>query len=148
MVKSLSLSARGSVIRVQVLDQVDCISHSTDIHRKGMNPIILPPAMGKYEGWLGCLALLRRPVMEKKNSQLKPFKLRLKIDLVSHPLQAEGLVNTFISLLNSHFLRYFCHVLFSIFFCIYLLHVQNIKNLREPLVSYFTVLTLRSRLFT
>ena len=25
----------------------DCISHSTNILGKGMNPIILPPAMGK-----------------------------------------------------------------------------------------------------
>ena len=25
----------------------DCISHSTDTLGKGMNPIILPPAMGK-----------------------------------------------------------------------------------------------------
>ena len=24
-----------------------CISHSTNTHKKGMNPIILPPAMGK-----------------------------------------------------------------------------------------------------
>ena len=30
--------------RVQILD---CISHSTNTLAKGMNPIILPPAMGK-----------------------------------------------------------------------------------------------------
>ena len=29
------------------LDETDCISHSTNTHDKGMNPIILPPAMGK-----------------------------------------------------------------------------------------------------
>ena len=29
------------------LDKTDCISHSTNINGKGMNPIILPPAMGK-----------------------------------------------------------------------------------------------------
>ena len=33
--------------RVQILDETDCISHSTNTLRKGMNPIILPPAMGK-----------------------------------------------------------------------------------------------------
>ena len=33
--------------RVQILDQTDCISHSTNTLGKGMNPIILPPAMGK-----------------------------------------------------------------------------------------------------
>ena len=33
--------------RVQILDETDCISHSTNTPGKGMNPIILPPAMGK-----------------------------------------------------------------------------------------------------
>ena len=32
---------------VQILDKTDCISHNTDTLGKGMNPIILPPAMGK-----------------------------------------------------------------------------------------------------
>ena len=32
---------------VQILDETDCISHSTNTLEKGMNPIILPPAMGK-----------------------------------------------------------------------------------------------------
>ena len=34
--------------RVQNLDEADCISHSTNSLGKGMNPNILPPAMGKY----------------------------------------------------------------------------------------------------
>ena len=33
--------------RVQILDETDCISHSTHTLGKGMNPIILPPAMDK-----------------------------------------------------------------------------------------------------
>ena len=33
--------------RVQILDETDCISHNANIFGKGMNPIILPPAMGK-----------------------------------------------------------------------------------------------------
>ena len=33
--------------RIQLLDETDCISHSTNTLGKGMNPIILPPAMGK-----------------------------------------------------------------------------------------------------
>ena len=33
--------------QVQILDETDCISHSTNTLGKGMNPIILPPAMGK-----------------------------------------------------------------------------------------------------
>ena len=33
--------------RVQILDETDCISHSTNTLGKGMNLIILPPVMGK-----------------------------------------------------------------------------------------------------
>ena len=33
--------------RVQILDQAHGISHSTNTLGKGMNPIILPPAIGK-----------------------------------------------------------------------------------------------------
>ena len=36
-----------TVTRVQILDETDCISHSTNTLGKGMNPIILPPALGK-----------------------------------------------------------------------------------------------------
>ena len=36
--------------RVQILDKTDCMSHSTNILGKGMNPIILPPATGKIVG--------------------------------------------------------------------------------------------------
>ena len=37
----------GCYLCVQILDETDCISHSTNTLGKGMNPIILPPAMGK-----------------------------------------------------------------------------------------------------
>ena len=36
---------------------------------------------------------MRKLVWEKENSEFKPVKLRLKIDLVSYPARAEGLVN-------------------------------------------------------
>ena len=36
-----------TAIRVQILDETDCISYSTNTLGKGMNPIILPPSMGK-----------------------------------------------------------------------------------------------------
>ena len=36
-----------TVTRVQILDENDCISHGTDIRGKGMNRIILHPAMDK-----------------------------------------------------------------------------------------------------
>ena len=34
---------------------------------------------------------MRQLVQEKDNSEFKPVKLRLKIDLVSYPARAEGL---------------------------------------------------------
>ena len=37
----------GYGTRVQILDETDCISHSTNTLGKGMNPIILPPLMDK-----------------------------------------------------------------------------------------------------
>ena len=67
----------------------DCISQSTNTLGKGMNPITLPPAMGKYR--LGSSALVRQLVLEKEYSEFKPVKLCLKIDLVSYPARAEGL---------------------------------------------------------
>ena len=36
-----------TAMRVQILDETDCISHRTNTLEKGMNPIILPPAMAK-----------------------------------------------------------------------------------------------------
>ena len=33
--------------RVQILDETDYISHSTNTFEKSMNPIIFPPALGK-----------------------------------------------------------------------------------------------------
>ena len=41
------LAKMDSATRVQILDETDCISHSTNTLGNGMNPIILPPAMGK-----------------------------------------------------------------------------------------------------
>ena len=36
-----------TAIRVQILGETVYISHSANFIRKGMNPIILPPALGK-----------------------------------------------------------------------------------------------------
>ena len=38
---------------------------------------------------------MRQLVLEKENSEFKPVKLRLKIDRVSYPMRAEGLVNMY-----------------------------------------------------
>ena len=71
---------RHSATQVQILDWVDCILLSTNTLGKGMNPIILPLAVGKLEGRLGSLVLARQQV-KKKNSEFRSVKLPLKIDL-------------------------------------------------------------------
>ena len=45
--KMLSSWEMDSATRVQILDETDGISHSTNTLGKGMNPIILPPTMSK-----------------------------------------------------------------------------------------------------
>ena len=84
-----------TVTRVQILDETDCISHCTNNLGKGMNPIILPPAMGKIVGQTRFFSLGVATSLEKENSELKPAKLCLKIDFASYPARAEGLVNIY-----------------------------------------------------
>ena len=48
-----------SSIRVQFLDEAVGISHSANTLGKGMNPYILPPAMGKIVGQTGLFNLGR-----------------------------------------------------------------------------------------
>ena len=43
---------------------------------------------------------MRQLVLEKENSEFKPVKLRLKIDLVSYPARVEGLVNMYLQILD------------------------------------------------
>ena len=35
-------------IQIQIMDKVIYISHSTNTYEKGINPTILPSALGKY----------------------------------------------------------------------------------------------------
>ena len=63
-----------------------------------MNPLILFSLqlwVNSRADWFS-LALVRQLVLEKENSEFKHAKLRLKIDLVSYPARAEGLVNMYI----------------------------------------------------
>ena len=43
----IPVGVMDTATRVQILDETDCISHSTNTLGKGMNPIILLQAMGK-----------------------------------------------------------------------------------------------------
>ena len=47
VVSWLSSQEMDTATRVKILNETDCISHSTNTLGKGMNPIILSPAMGK-----------------------------------------------------------------------------------------------------
>ena len=91
MVKAMNC---GIVIREFVLQSRYYVHFRANTLGKGMNLLILPPAMGKQQDGLGSSALVRQLVQEKENSEFKPVKFRLKIDLVSYPARAEGLVNS------------------------------------------------------
>ena len=54
-----------TVTRVQILDETDCISRSTNTLGKGMNSIILPPAMGKIVGQTRFFSLGEATSLEK-----------------------------------------------------------------------------------
>ena len=47
MVLWLSSKEMDTATGVQILDEADCISHNSNTPGKRMNPIILPPTMGK-----------------------------------------------------------------------------------------------------
>ena len=86
----------GIVVREFVLQSRYYVHFRANTLGKGMNPLILPPAMGKQQDGLGSSALVRQIVQEKENSEFKPVKLRLKTDLASYPARAEGLVNSIV----------------------------------------------------
>ena len=67
----------------------------------GHGDIILPPAMGKIVGQTRFFSLGEATSLGEGNSEFKPVKLNLKIDLVSYPARAEGSVNMDTSLLNT-----------------------------------------------
>ena len=47
--------------------------------------------------------MVRPLVMKKENSEIKPVKLRLKIDLVSYPARVDGLVNRIIIIIITNY---------------------------------------------
>ena len=64
--------------RVQILDDTDLISYSTNTLGISMNPITLPPAVDKELDRQSYLSLVRQPVYEKENSEIKPVNFTLK----------------------------------------------------------------------
>ena len=44
---TINMQEMDKAARIQILDETDSISHSSNTLGRGMNPIILPPAMGK-----------------------------------------------------------------------------------------------------
>ena len=46
-----------TMTRVQVLDEVVCLSHCVNTLRESMNPTTLPPAMRKIDGLTGLFSL-------------------------------------------------------------------------------------------
>ena len=64
--------------QVQILDKAVSISQSTKIFGKGMNPTILPPAMGKILSQNRLFNLVMATSLEKGNIVIQTYKL-LKI---------------------------------------------------------------------
>ena len=62
--RGVMVTVKGSTheVRVQIHDEIDCILHSTSTLKKGMDPVILPPAKGKKSGRLCSLVFVRHPV--------------------------------------------------------------------------------------
>ena len=90
MVQWLSSEDMDTGTQVQILDQTDCISHTTNTLGKGMNPKYSPSSYGEIVGQTRFFSL------GEATSLGEPVKLRLKTDLVSYPARAEGLVNMII----------------------------------------------------
>ena len=86
---------RGKIKQIRLAYDLskETVSHSTNTLGKGMNPIILLPAMGKIVGQTGFFSLGEATSLGGGNSEFKPVKLCLKIDIVSYPARAEGLIN-------------------------------------------------------
>ena len=83
---------------------------------------------------------MRQLVQEKENSEFKPVKLCLKIDLVSYPAWAEGLVNMITIILSKRWKNYelwsWC-VLF-VRTCGILVHHSSVINSSKKIVACST----------
>ena len=86
--------------RVQILDENDCISNCTNTLGRGMNPVIQPSS--KIVGHTRFFNLGEATSLGEGKLWIQTFAL--KIDLVSYPVWAEGLVimNLSLSLSLSH----------------------------------------------
>ena len=62
VVQWLSSLEMDTATRVQILDETVGVSHCANTLRKGMNSIILPPAMCKWQGRLDSLTSVWQPV--------------------------------------------------------------------------------------
>ena len=60
-----------------------------------MNPTILPSAMGKVVGQTWSFSFVMATSLGEESYEFKPVKPRIKNDLVSHPILADGLVKKY-----------------------------------------------------
>ena len=80
-VKWLPFEGNGHSVRISYHERTVSISHRSNPLGKGMNSTILPPSYGRLFFNFNMAAGLRE-------GELSFFKLRLKIDLVSHPARS------------------------------------------------------------
>ena len=90
----VSSKEMDTVTQVQILDETDCISHSTNTLGKGMNPIILLQLwINSRAVWffsLGDATTLGEGKLWIQNLLNSAWKLTM-----SYPVRAEGLVNKY-----------------------------------------------------
>ena len=76
-------------IEIATLNQINTGSDPNLNPGLGMNPAVLPLAIGKSKSRVGSLILWKPKLIE--NSEFKPVKLRLKIHFVSHSAHSDEL---------------------------------------------------------
>ena len=96
MVYRLSSLEMDTVIQVQIHDEAVCISHCSNTLGKIMHPTILSLQLWINSRADWALLPWYDSQSNRMKSNFKPVNSTEKIDLVSHPAYADGLLNTLI----------------------------------------------------
>ena len=103
--------------RVQTLDEIICILHSTNTLKKNMDPTSLDPLMNKQSGRLGFLTLMWQLILEKNRFWIQTICIPLKnqscILLVTEEFGKFNFFATFISLSIWYIYIYIPNILYE-----------------------------------
>ena len=86
-----------SSTRVQILNEVDCVSFGANSLGKSMNPFILVSAMDKPQDKMGSLTLVRQTDLKQRKLQnhffIEQLPLIVFIQLLTRPSVTQGRFN-------------------------------------------------------